>query len=83
MAPPGFYMLFLVTASGVPSVAKIVQLGSQTATPPATDNLLAGNSLPAGSSLISANNQFIATLQTDGNFVVYKCAPWRPLPAAF
>jgi hypothetical protein len=29
IAPPGYYMLFLVDSSGVPSVAKFVQLGNQ------------------------------------------------------
>jgi hypothetical protein len=28
MAPPGYYMLFLVNSNGVPSVAKMVQIGS-------------------------------------------------------
>ena len=74
MAPPGIYMMFLMTSSNVPSVAQFVQLGKQATSPPTTDNLLAGNSLALGSSLISANNQFIASFQTDGNFVVYKCA---------
>ena len=30
IAPPGYYMLFLVDSSGVPSVARFVQLGAQT-----------------------------------------------------
>src|SRR5205823_5138848 len=29
IAPPGYYMLFLVDSSGVPSMAKFVQLGAQ------------------------------------------------------
>jgi hypothetical protein len=33
VAPPGFYMLFIVDAAGVPSVAKMVQVGT-TPTPP-------------------------------------------------
>ena len=77
VAPPGYYMMFLMTASNVPSVAQFVRLGAQSLTPPTTDNLLAGSSLPAGSSLISANSQFIASLQPDGNLVVYKCVAWR------
>ncbi len=32
LAPPGYYMLFLVNGNGVPSVAKIVQLASSTGT---------------------------------------------------
>jgi uncharacterized membrane protein len=34
IAPPGYYMLFLVDSSGVPSVAKFVQLGAQAQTQP-------------------------------------------------
>jgi hypothetical protein len=33
-APPGYYMLFIVNANGVPSVAKIVQLGATVPLPP-------------------------------------------------
>jgi galactose oxidase len=31
--PPGYYMLFILNSNGVPSVAKIVQIGSTTPTP--------------------------------------------------
>ncbi len=34
VAPPGWYMLFLIDASGVPSKAKFVQLRASTGTPP-------------------------------------------------
>ncbi|WP_446361232.1 galactose oxidase early set domain-containing protein [Coleofasciculus sp. G2-EDA-02] len=34
--PPGYYMLFYVNAAGKPSHAKIVQLGTTTATPTPT-----------------------------------------------
>ena len=27
LAPPGYYMLFIVNASGVPSVAKFIRIG--------------------------------------------------------
>ncbi|MGC2182388.1 MAG: IPT/TIG domain-containing protein, partial [Terriglobales bacterium] len=36
IAPPGYYMLFLVNTSGVPSVAKFVQLGSSAGNPAPT-----------------------------------------------
>lgn len=36
VAPPGHYMLFILNGSGVPSVAKIVQLRATAAPPPAT-----------------------------------------------
>jgi hypothetical protein len=35
-APPGYYMLFILNSDGVPSVAKIVQIGGTTATPTPT-----------------------------------------------
>ncbi|MCU1285441.1 MAG: Kelch domain protein [Acidobacteriales bacterium] len=34
IAPPGNYMLFIVSAAGVPSVAKIVQIGTNLSPPP-------------------------------------------------
>jgi Domain of unknown function (DUF1929)/IPT/TIG domain len=36
IAPPGYYMLFLVNSSGVPSVAKFTKLGSSSSAPPPT-----------------------------------------------
>ncbi len=41
IAPPGYYMLFLLNSSGVPSVASFVQVGSQVAAPGAPTNLAA------------------------------------------
>jgi hypothetical protein len=34
VAPPGYYLLFILNGSGVPSVAKFVQLGSDSPPPP-------------------------------------------------
>ncbi|MCP3098499.1 DUF1929 domain-containing protein [Myxococcus sp. K15C18031901] len=36
LAPPGHYMLFLLNARGVPSVAKILRIGASAMTPPPT-----------------------------------------------
>ena len=36
IAPPGYYMLFLLNSSGVPSVAKFTKLGSSTGNPAPT-----------------------------------------------
>ena len=51
-APAGYYMLFILNGSGVPSVAKIVRLGAAAPPPPGTvpaaPSALAGNS-PTGS----------------------------------
>jgi len=45
IAPPGYYMLFLVNSSGVPSVAKFVQLTGSTPPPPP----------PTGITLVQSN----------------------------
>jgi hypothetical protein len=41
IAPPGYYMLFLVDSSGVPSVAKFVQVGAQPGVPAVPTNVMA------------------------------------------
>jgi hypothetical protein len=41
IAPPGYYMLFLVDSSGVPSVAKFVQVGAQPGVPAVPMNVMA------------------------------------------
>jgi hypothetical protein len=49
LAPPGYYMLFLVDANGVPSVARIVQVGGAAPAPTATQTpLLTGTPTPTG-----------------------------------
>ena len=55
VAPPGYYMLFLVSAAGVPSVATFVLV---TGAAPPTDSLVSGQSLAQLGTLYSANNQF-------------------------
>src|SRR4051812_13377802 len=47
LAPPGYYMLFLVNGQGVPSVAKFVRLDPGTAT--STQDLAAGRATSASS----------------------------------
>jgi len=48
IAPPGYYMLFLVNSSGVPSIAKFIQLGSQpdfsVSATPSSQKVTQGNS---------------------------------------
>jgi fibronectin type 3 domain-containing protein len=41
LCPPGYYMLFILNASGVPSVAKIVLVNGTVSAPPAASNLTA------------------------------------------
>ena len=60
IAPPGYYMLFLLNSSGVPSVAKFVQLGANdfwVAATPATQTVFTGNS-----------TSFTVTLASSGGF---------------
>jgi Galactose oxidase-like, Early set domain/IPT/TIG domain/Glyoxal oxidase N-terminus len=44
IAPPGYYMLFLLNSSGVPSVAKFVQLGASGSAPAPTVSAIAPSS---------------------------------------
>lgn len=41
-APPGYYMLFILNSSGIPSVAKTIQIGNSTSTPTPTATATAG-----------------------------------------
>lgn len=70
-APPGYYMLFIVNTSGVPSVAKIVQVVSHTSsvtlTAPSSGAIVSGPSVPLSATTVDdvgvANLQFFL----DGN----------------
>src|SRR5262249_31018197 len=55
VAPPGYYMLFLVDSRGVPSVAQFIQLTPYTTTPPkgVITSPAADTTIAAGSSLTS------------------------------
>ena len=68
IAPPGYYMLFLVSALGTPSPATFVLVSGAA---PATNTLASGGQLTTGMTLSSLNNQYYLTLQADGNLVVY------------
>ncbi len=46
IAPPGYYMLFLLNSSGVPSVASFIQLNSSGNPPPPGINFVQANSGP-------------------------------------
>ena len=48
LAPPGYYLLFVVNGTGVPSVGKIVRLGS--ATPPASSLSISDATVTEGNS---------------------------------
>lgn len=67
VAPPGYYMLFLVSALGTPSPAAFVRLSGAY---PSTDTLPSGGQLTAGATLQSLNHQFYLTVQSDGSLVV-------------
>src|SRR5512133_427087 len=52
IAPPVYYMLFLVDSSGVPSVAKFVQLGAQAQTQPD----FSVSAIPSSQSVVQGNS---------------------------
>jgi hypothetical protein len=58
LAPPGYYMLFVVNNQGVPSVAPIVQVTSQppavTMTAPANGATVSGTSVPISASVTAS-----------------------------
>ncbi|TMI03992.1 MAG: DUF1929 domain-containing protein, partial [Betaproteobacteria bacterium] len=71
LAPPGHYLLFILNANGVPSIAKIVQLGSSTApdptpptvsmTAPVNGDIVAGTAVTL--SATAADNVGVAGVQ--------------------
>jgi fibronectin type 3 domain-containing protein len=68
VAPPGYYMLFLLDAAGVPSEARFIQLSSYATTPPAGAiaspassevTIPAGGSVSFGTSTVAAGYAWI------------------------
>jgi hypothetical protein len=67
IAPPGYYMLFLLDSAGVPSVAQFIQLTPHTTTPPtgtiispATDTTItAGGSVNFGTTTAAASYAWV------------------------
>jgi hypothetical protein len=56
IAPPGYYMLFILNSAGVPSVAKIIQLGSASPTPTPTPTATPTTTpVPAAPTSLTAN----------------------------
>ena len=75
LAPPGYYMMFLVNSTGVPSVAKIMQIGGKAAS---TGNVHGTVKNTAGAPLQGANVKAgTATAATggDGSFTLTNIAP--------
>jgi hypothetical protein len=69
LVPPGYYMLFILNSTGVPSVAKIVQLGSASPTPTPRINvaLAANGGVATASSTYSSNYPVAAVNDGDRN----------------
>ena len=60
VAPPGYYMLFLLNGSGVPSVAKFVQVGA---------NDFSISAAPASQTVFQGNSaSYTATVSSSGGF---------------
>jgi hypothetical protein len=68
IAPPGYYMLFLLNTNGVPSVAKFVKLGTGAPPPPPAIAFVQANTGPATiQSLNSSVAVAYGSAQTAGN----------------
>ncbi len=63
LSPPGYYMLFIVNGTGVPSVARIVRVGPSSGTPPGA---------PAGLAAAAANAQVSLTWNNVAGASAYK-----------
>ena len=67
IAPPGYYMLFLLDSAGVPSVAQFIQLSPYAAAPPkgmisapaADTTIVAGGSVSFGTASSSAKYSWV------------------------
>jgi hypothetical protein len=69
-APPGYYMLFILNASGVPSVAKIIQITANVASPPAAPSSLTTTAL----SSTEVHLGWADTASTEAGFQVERSA---------
>lgn len=61
VAPPGYYMVFIVNGSGVPSVASIVHIGAPVDTTPPTVSM----SAPANGATVSGNSVVVSANASD------------------
>jgi hypothetical protein len=74
VAPPGHYMLFVLNGQGVPSVAKMIQLGGATAPPPTGTGLTLTSLSPS----TAAPGSPAFTLTVNGaNFVSGSTVRWN------
>jgi hypothetical protein len=79
LSPPGYYMLFLLNSAGVPSVAKIINIGG-TAGPPPTPGSISGTVTDAsnGTALSGATVSYSGgstSTDTSGNYSLTNVAP--------
>jgi galactose oxidase len=69
LSPPGYYMLFILKVSGVPSVAKIVRVQAAAPTPPAAPSGLTAT--PRSASRIDLN--WTDNADTEDGFRIERC----------
>jgi hypothetical protein len=85
IAPPGFYMLFLLDTTGVPSMAQFIQLSLEPGTPPSASisspagnvNIVAGSSVNFGTTSSASQYSWVfpggtpgtSTVQNPGNVI--------------
>ncbi len=68
IAPPGYYMLFLIDSAGVPSVAEMVNIQETNNQPPAADFTATPTS---GSTPLTVNFDATASFDNDGTITSY------------
>jgi hypothetical protein len=77
LAPPGYYMLFIVNSTGVPSVAKIVQLSGSavtTGTGSVRGFVKTQSGGPISGATVSASTGGTATSASDGSYTLSSVA---------
>jgi hypothetical protein len=79
ISPPGYYMLFLLNSAGVPSVAKIINIGGSAGPPPAPGSISgavtdASNGTALSGATVSYSGGSTAT-DASGNYSLANVAP--------
>jgi len=79
ISPPGYYMLFLLNSAGVPSVAKIINIGGSGPPPPPGTGKIAGKitNISTGGALSGATVSYSggsATSDASGNYALSNVA---------
>ena len=87
IAPPGVYMLFLVDANGVPSVAKMVRVGSANVPPPPTVSLVSptvdATGIPRTTPIVAVFDQAMNRASAEAAFSLKRTSDGAPVAGRF